>query len=402
MSWDADPYEYELISDEYDEVVRDYVQYSFWPEEGAQVDGWTLPPPHDELGEQWGLFRDGELLSINTRYFVDARIRGDWHPIDATSTIVTPPEHRRQGAIARMAPDHYQRCREEGLHFSFGWAFDHGFYHQFGYGKTDQMFRYTCSPGALLSAVEDPDGRFRRVGPDAWADLDAVYREYVDDLALPVDRTEEWWRTQIFAPTGTTRHACVWERDGEPRGYVVYEVRKSSGRVIDVQDMGYVDHEAFRHLVRYLGQHDAQIGEVRLILPEDRRLLDVVDSPESLDCSIKLGPVFRVLNVAAGLESLSYPRHLDGTVTVAVSDSLAFWNDDTFALSFDGGTATCEPTDREADVSVDVKPLSELVVGYRSVEELERTGGLTVHDDDGAALLAAAFPPQTSFVYDDF
>jgi hypothetical protein len=62
---------------------------------------------------------------------------------------------------------------------------------------------------------------------DEWPVLNAIYEEYATGRNCVIARPEYWWRQRVFewAHAGTT-DVAVWEnRDGQARGYVVYQTR---------------------------------------------------------------------------------------------------------------------------------------------------------------------------------
>lgn len=393
------------VEPEHYDQFEEYVQYAFWPEQGADPETWNdahVPDALlDEDGVRWGLFVDDALTVAAIEFELRMHLRGDWHDVAGVSSGVTPPEFRRQGHVLQFATRYLHELRDLGVNLISGWEFNTGYWRRFGLALVGTTTQWRTSPRALLSAVDVQTGRYRRVGPDDWDTLDRIHREHVGRYALTVDRSETWWREYVLDSFDGRPHVAVWERDGEPRGYVVYKA-VDGGDVLTVRDAGYVDLEAYRHLLRYLGLHDMRTDEVSVFGPESTEMYDVVRNPGRLDCQVVPGPSLRIVDVAETLGDLSYPEGVSGTVDLEVSDEVVDWNDGTFRLSISGGGADCEPADVDPDVSVDLPTLSQLVGGYRPVRALERNLELTVHDEAAAETLAAALPEQDVFSYDNF
>lgn len=384
---------------------EEYVQYGFWPEQGSDPAAWNdahIPDAIiDDGGERWGLFVDGSLKVAAIEFGFRAHFRGDWYDVAGVSSGVTPPEFRRQGHTLQLAPRLLQRLRERDVDFVSGWEFNTGFWRRFGLALAGTVTRWQCSPGILRTAVDARTGSYRRVSPDSWRVLDDIHREHVGRFEHTVDRTETWWRELVLDAFDQQPHVAIWEHDGEPRGYVVYRMI-GGGDVLNVEDIGYVDREAYRHLLHYLGLHDGRIDEVMLQGPERTELYDLVRDPAALECQVEPGPSVRIVDVASALSQLAYPDDAEGTVAIDVRDEIVDWNDRTVRLAVADGSADCEPTDDDPDVSVDIATLSQLVAGYRPARALARTQDLTIHDEAAGDVLSAAFPAREVFLFDRY
>lgn len=236
---------------------------------------------------------------------------------------------------------------------------------------------------------------------DDWRDLAAVHRAQETDRALFVEREEAWWRQRVFRGWETDPYVYVWERDGEPRGYVAYVVEEvDDDRRLNVRELVSCDDKAYRQLLRFLGNHDSQVASVRTYGPPETGLLDRVAAPDEVDCEIHAGPMARVEDVAAGLSALDYPD-VSVDVTFRVDDPLADANAGTYALTVEGGSGQCRPTDAEPAVELGVGTLAQLCVGYRRARELATLGDLT-GSQRAVTALDRAFPPEEPFLREGF
>lgn len=389
--------------DEYDRVV----QYAFTPDEGPgePEDPETVS---DRLGERFGVFVDGELRNVCKHYDFETRIRGSWAPLAGLAAVATPPEHRRQGYVSRAIAASLDRWR--GTYpLSALWPFDRDFYRQYGWATANTFVEYTCPPAALGFAragdtAARNNGRFRQADADDWAALQAVHESHAEDRTLALRRDEDWWHRKVLrGHDDDRRYAFTWERNGEVRGYLVYDVEQTGDGLgeyrLTVADMAFVDHEARVALLGYLADHDSQATDV-VHAHEDDSLLDLVSDPSTVESEVHAGPMVRVVDVEHALSSLSYPADATVDLTLAIGDETAPWNDDTFRLQVSAGSGECARSDipsGEADASVDSRTLSQLVVGYRPVETLRERSGLDA-SNGAAGDLAAAFPQETVYL----
>ncbi|QLG26240.1 GNAT family N-acetyltransferase [Halorarum halophilum] len=407
--------EYAAVPDDHEETYDRVLLHAFAPERGPDPD--RDGPDRPASFHRRGMYevpagtpsaeRSAEdLVTVCGYYDFSARIRGAFHPVGGVAAVASPPEHRRRGIVREMLAELHDEFRSDGVAFAALWPFEYSFYRRLGYARVNDYARLTVPPAELEGAVPPPDGEFVRLSADDWERLDGVYAAAATE-PLGLDRTEDWWRYRVFRSWETDPFVYGWERDGELRGYVVYSVSDDEGehgRTLVARELVGVDREARGHLLRFCRNHDSQVERVRLIGRDDARLFDRLTDPSAVETEVEPGPMFRLVDVSAGLSSLSYPDGVSGEVVLGVTDDHCEWNDGTVELRVDGGSATCEPTDAEPDVSLDVGALSRLAVGSHTVGRLEELGHATVTSGggDGLETLEAAFPGTRPFLREGF
>lgn len=399
--------EYREILDDEEEAYQDIVNYAFRLYEGplgSDADEHLYP----SFGERRGLFVDDDLRCVCRHYFLDTKIRGGWHQMGGLTVVASPPEHRHQGYVSELTIESLEEYRSRDVYISALWPFSYDFYRYFGWGMANKFAYYECPPRALSADVAT--GSFRRLSPDEYRDLDPILEAHGEQYELSMRRPEGWWAGRTFARHGSDRYVYGWERDDELRGYLAYSVeaveqvddRDHGETQLQVHDWAWVDQEAFVNLLRFLFNHDSQVDSVRLYGPADLHLFDVVSDPESVDCHVHPGAMFRLVDVPEAIEMLDYPTTADGRCVLAVSDEHADWNDETFAVTVENGTATCVPTDEQPDIQLPVARLSQLYVGARSIDDLERTNQVTVSNPEAIDVLDELFPESDVFLREYF
>lgn len=368
------------------------LDYAFQPESGPQEyeDG-----PPERLGERWGLFEGDRLLTTCTLYDFDARWRGEWTTLGGLAAVASPPEHRRQGYVRQMIRAALREYRDRGIPWVALWPFDHGFYRRLGWGIANTFSRYECDPDALERAAAAPAGSFEPMAPDDWEQLRPTQLAHGERTTLSLRRSEDWWRERVFERWGTEPYVYAWRDDGEVRGYLVYEIETDDEeRTLRVYEWSHADFEAHRQLLRFLYTHDSQVSTVRLYQPEGSALLDLVDDPEAVECTVDAGPMVRLGDVRVALSRIEYPEAVDERVILDVNDPLVEWNDARLALTVGEGQGDCSKTVTPPDAIVDVNTLSQLAAGYFEVDEARRLGSLDC-DEETADALSRLFPPET-------
>jgi len=391
---------------DHEEFAR-ITDYAFHPADGPRA---ADEEPPDRIADRFGLFVDGELASVCAHYDFSARLRGEWVPLAGLAAVATPPEHRRQGYVSRIVEESLDRWRGE-YPIAALWPFDRAYYEQFGWATANEVREYGCPPDALAFARGRSEATLRRVRPEEWERLQSAHERHAASRELTLRRDGDWWREKVFRVDDDDRpFVYAVERDDGPVGHVAYSFSDGDGHGADtltVADLAFADDEALLAILEFLADHDSQAADVRLVCEADSGLLDRFRDPSAADCTVKQGPMARLVDVADALSTVSYPADASADVTLAVSDDTAPWNDAVFRLRVADGAGRCERVtdgslDAPADLTVDIGTLSQLVVGYHGVDAARQLGALSVDDEAVADALAALFPSRTVFLRDFF
>lgn len=406
--------EYRPLPEAYDRTFDETWSYAFSPESGPHDVDPDDDSTSERLGSKRGLFEDEELVAICRHHWFTCRVGEEWLPVGGVASVATLPENRRQGYVAKILSATLSEYREREVPIATLWAFDQAFYAQYGWAMANRYVRLTVSPETLSFAraernegFTDADAGFVSLNADEYDRLVPVLAAHSADYNLAMDRTEEWWRKRVFSRRGTDPYVYGWERDGEIRAYVVFQIEDDGGRVLRTAETAWVDYEARLALLSFFANHDSQVEAISLY-ESDASLLDVVPNPNEVEVDVDTEPMVRLVDVAQALRARSYPGDASGSVVVDVDDPVADWNDARFELALDGGEATVERVEDgdagakgEPDVSLGVGALSQLYVGYRSIDDLARTGD-AVLAHEGPTRLGDAFPPTKVFLREWF
>ncbi|OYR53093.1 GNAT family N-acetyltransferase [Halorubrum sp. Ea1] len=411
--------EYRPFPEERADEFGAFMRYAFAPADGPYDP--DEADDHDTIAERRGLFNAADdTVAVCAHHLFALRIRGADREVAGLSAVASSPEHRRRGHVARLLRESLAEYRDRGVDVSVLWPFEYAFYANYGWA-TASRYRYLTAPPEQLGFVDDlvattgnAAGTFRPLDEGDFAAVEPVLAATADRYDLTMDWTEEWWRERTLSGWTTDPFVYGWERDGDLRGLCRYEFDDdpddAGETVMRVSDAAAVDDEAWFQLLRFCRNHDSQVAEVRVRAPPDAPLLDLVEDPRAVDCEVRTGPMVRLVDVAGAVEALDPDPAVEATLSLAVVDPLAAWNDATFRVAVVDGDVAVEPFDAEPaspDATVDVGALSQLYVGYRSVDEAVRAGRLAAGDgadfDDGvAAALRGLFPPRTTHLREGF
>ena len=393
--------EYRPFPDGRIDEFRAFMRYAFSPADGPY-------DPDDEAGHETiadrrGLFdANDDPVAVCAHHDLSLRIRGADREVAGLSAVASPPEHRRQGNVGRLLRESLSEYRERGIDFSALWPFEYSFYANYGWAIASRYRRFTTPPeqlgfvGELVATDGTQAGTFRRLDEDDYPAVRPLLTAMADRYDLTMDWTEEWWRERVLQGWKRDPFVYGWERDGDLRGVCAYtfdDDADADGTVMRVFDILIADDEAWFQLLRFLRNHDSQIAEVRVKAPPDAPLLDLVDDPRAVTCEVRTGPMFRLVDVAAALDgdALDPDPDLETTFRLAVDDPLVGWNDETFRIAVADGSVAVESAEIEStdgtdipEIRTDVGTLSQLYVGYATVDDAMEAGGLAIDPDPAA------------------
>ena len=413
------------------------LRYAFAPSEGpelAEPDG-DWPPA---LYTPRAVYDDGTLCSTSKLYTLPGRVRGTATTVGGIGGVATLPEHRESGHVRRLCRDALAWYADRDVPLAALWAFSTPFYERLGWGTAYSYSRLTTPPDQLPD--HDARGSFRRLGVDDWERLsavgeradsvtgeraDSVTGERTDSAAgeradtettFRLERTEQWWRRQVFSDDGwrDPPYCYGYERDGRLAGYLLYHVVDDDDQTLAVDNLVAVDEEAHRALLGYLGRHGAQIESVVVRGEPDAELLTRLDDPGPATCELHRGPMVRLTSVDA-LADFEWPvvdernssargdtDSADGVdCRLAVTDPLGV-ADGVYRLRVADGTAAVDRVDdtptgeadgAAPDATVGIGTLSQLVVGTHGVATARRVGDLSVADEATGDALASVLRP---------
>jgi predicted acetyltransferase len=388
------------------EESRRVVRYAFDAASGPA----GLAEPLDErrrrywsFSEPRGLFEDGELLACCDHLRFSTRVRGAWLPLAGLTAVASPPERRREGAVGELIEASLAEYRDRGWPLSALRPFSEPFYARYGWATGCRYWTVEVDPGALSPTERAAAGEFRRVEPAEFERLEPAYDAWLSGVNLATRRGDDWWRDRVFHRHDSELYCYAWERAGEVRGYLLYRIVETDADPRLVADeLAYADHEALLNLLRFCHGHGAQVGTVELSGRSLAGVVDAVADRDAVSVGVNAGHMVRIVDVAGALEAVPYPGVEDAAVTLAVADDHAPWNEATFRLRVEDGAATVEETGSEPEASLGVGTLSQLLVGYRSVERARAAGDLRVGDPAAAGTLATLFPEGEPYLPEGF
>ncbi|HMA37407.1 MAG TPA: GNAT family N-acetyltransferase, partial [Chloroflexia bacterium] len=360
-----------------------------------------------QLTELRGLFVDGQMRAGLTLFDMHFWFGGRPVRAGGIAGVATPPEYRRQGAVGRLLQAVLAEMRAAGQPLSLLYPFYFPFYKHYGWEHASDNHEYTIPIDRLpagpiagtwqaVCVATDPlaaDGQ--RVVSDAdLAVLMQIYDAWAPGRNGALVRDAVWWRTRKITP----RSNIYYWRDpaGTPRALVSYTFKELRPWERQLQASFVApDPAALRAVLGFLRNHDSQAKEVVVNLPEDDRLLALLDDPR-IKAEVDPGFMLRLVDVPAALAARGYPPGVAGRLVWCVAEGFVARTPATYTLDVADGVGTVAPSTAAPDLSLDQRALSQLYSGYLTPHQAAALGLLTVHDPaalDRAALLLAGPKP---------
>ncbi|GAA3599593.1 GNAT family N-acetyltransferase [Kineosporia mesophila] len=318
-------------------------------------------------------------------------------PVSGVSAVSVVPTHRRQGVLTALMRHQLTQLRARGDFLAVLLASEAPIYGRFGYGPatytTELSITHQHSPLAPPRASTPEPGSIQVLRRDAAQDLiEDLYDRYRRTQPGALSRPHSWWTRQSGQPpiSPAPRYIALHRnRDGEPTGYASYALE---GQTLTVDEIITTDSinstgsstvATFTALARFVLGHDLVSTVVLKHVPphhplrwqlHDFRAGKVIDDTDWL--------WVRLLDIPRALAARGWSG--DGDLVLEVQDP--FLNEHArYLLSVREGNAECFPTDREADLSLDVRDLGSLYLGGTTPSTLVQAGHIHAHHPQAAA-----------------
>lgn len=375
--------------------------------------------PVGEGGRWWsalemdrGLFAvapDGRPVGTAAAYSFELTLPGRIPvPVAGVTAVGVVPSHRRRGVLSAMMRQQLTDVRARGEFLSVLLASEAPIYGRFGYGPATSTARLTVPRHKAAPAV--PRARTTADAPAIGSDsgsvevlrradcgeiLEAVYDRYRRAQPGALSRPHRWWALGAGqAPVSPApRYIAVHrDADGVADGYASYSIGEQSTLTVD--ETIAVDDAAFTAMARFVLGHDLVSQVVfRHVPPEHPLRWQFAD--------LRAGEVgghadwlwVRLLNVPRALTARGWST--DGELVLDVDDPF-LGEHGRYLLTVRDGKAECVPTDRQPDLSLDVRDLGSVYLGGTAPSTLVRAGHIRSHHPGAAALADALFATERS------
>jgi len=358
-------------------------------EENQKID--PLDHPADWA---WGVFEGKKLLA--GMYEIDYLMRFDGHDVKMSGIggVGTLPEARKGGLVRRIFEQLLPQAYEKGVVFSNLTPFDHEFYRKFGYEVCCARNKITIDAGDLSDIKMK--GEFVHILPgDDTSQLAEVHSAYIKNINHGIHRdywpdNRAWKRFTREDPFSTGTYLYLWKDEkGKACSYIKYQdITEDGDHHMSVSEIAFTGRKGLYGALSIAGSLCAQFENFKWLAPSFIDPYDFISDAWSVESEIKPRDMTRIVNVKTALELMRSPccdgkSLFEGEYVVEVEDENIKANNGCFLVQFGKEGSRVSSTSRDADLSCDIQTLSQLVTGYRTLENAmySRQEGLDVHSN---------------------
>ncbi|MER7768437.1 GNAT family N-acetyltransferase [Kitasatospora sp. NPDC096140] len=345
---------------------------------------------------------DGRPVGTAAAYSFELTLPGGGlAPVGGVSAVGVLPSHRRQGVLTAMMRHQFTDVRERGEFLSVLLASEATIYGRFGYGPATFTQRLTVPRHRGALTAPRAGGTGTGTGEDTGSIevlrraecgeiLEAVYDRYRRAQPGALSRPPHWWSLGAGQPpiAPAPRYVAVHrDADGVPDGYACYSIGEPDSLLVD--ETIAADDTVYTALAGFLLNHDL-VSEVvfKHSPPENPLRWRLVDLNAGQLTRHTEWLWVRILDVPRALTARGW--FCDGELVLDVDDPF-LGERGRYLLTVRDGKADCVPTDREPDLSLDVRDLGSVYLGGTAPSTLVRAGHIRAHGPDAAALADALF-----------
>ncbi|MFF1706687.1 GNAT family N-acetyltransferase [Streptomyces sp. NPDC058252] len=352
---------------------------------------------------------DGRPVGTAGAYSFELTLPGEiLVPVTGVTAVGVLPSHRRQGILSAMMRHQLTELRARGECLSVLLASEALIYGRFGYGPATYTRRLTVPrhraaltlprARATIRAVADAPAAgsvevLRRA--ECGEILEKVYDRYRRAQPGALSRPHRWWASGAGQPPVSLapRYVAVHrDADGVPDGYASYSLGEPDTLTVD--ETIATDDAVYTALARFVLGHDLVTQVVFKHFPPGHplrwQLADFNAGQVSGDTDWLW---VRLLDVPRALTARGW--FTDGELVLDVDDPF-LGEHGRYLLTVRDGKADCVPTDREPDLSLDVRDLGSVYLGGTAPSTLVRAGHIRAHRPGAAALADALFRAERS------
>ncbi|MCL2008664.1 MAG: GNAT family N-acetyltransferase [Treponema sp.] len=327
----------------------------------------------------WGAFDKGRLVSAMTEYEFLMRFDRNDVGLSGIGGVATLPEARKGGCVKAIFEKLLPEAYDKGVVFSNLNPFSHAFYRKFGY-EVCCFWRQITIPTREFSHLK-LRGTFTQIFPgDDCSALNEVLKTYISDINHGIHRDHwpnmlGWKRVTRHDPYNKGRFFYLWQdENGRPGAYIDYQhFIENNEHAMRVNELAFTSRDALYGVLSLVSGLEAQIRKLRWFMPGFLEPTDFISEPRELEQKLLLhDDMSRIINVKVALEKMRKPEG-EGSFIVAVNDEWIKANTGTYLIEY--GLQGCKVTltQKEPDIRCDIPALSQLVLGYRTLENSLRT-----------------------------
>lgn len=312
--------------------------------------------------------------------------------------VASYPEARGQGGINQIMEKILIDCREREISLSYLAPFSYPFYRRYGYEQLFDQAHYQLNSRDIPN-VKKSSGKMKRLSfEQAKEAMHTIYSQMPENSRGGLKR-EAWWYNYKFKIKKENHYALYYDERGQAKGYVVYQLTAPTFKIVE---WGYLTHEAFKALVRFVGSHSGAFESFEYACGYSGNSQNYLLQNPFAKMTVIPDMMGRIVDVERFLESYPFNGKNTAFAVEIVEDEYAKWNEGIFEIQIIDGKnqiKKVEQTDLPI-ISGSIQHMTQLLMAYRKLEELVFYDKVKV--SESITTLTSLFPQQQPILNDYF
>ncbi|MDD5191359.1 MAG: sterol carrier protein domain-containing protein, partial [Dehalococcoidales bacterium] len=183
-------------------------------------------------------------------------------------------------------------------------------------------------------------------------------------------------------PQGGSLNKVVYEENGEPQGYVIYNMLPlpgAPGARLQIRDLIWLNYSAYRAFWEHFTNMDL-IQEMVWRAPAGDPLPHLILEPRMLKATAGDGILARLVDVKNAMTQRGYQA--EGSLTFALTDEICPWNQATWKLETSSKGSRVTKTKQTAQITLPVSTLAMLLFNQITATESMRMHRLDANEPE--------------------
>jgi predicted acetyltransferase len=357
---------------------------------------------------------DPAPLGVLGRIPMGIHLAGNEVPQLGVLAVGVAPEARGMGVARRMMAHAVREMHADRSPLSVLYSAMHPLYRAVGYENAGLL----CDAAIPAGMIEPPDTAtapgWREATDADTPGIIACDTAYARATHGSLARVEYLWHRIREPKSGFTRCFVAPDNDGAVEAYCYYSQEKTesttittgnaAGAAMRVTALAWSTPRGFDRVRSFLRGFSSVVGEIHVSLPPDSPLLHTLPD-RRFALTVREPWMLRVLNIKTALESRGYPRGLNATLALDITDDQIDANTGAWTLTLADGRAAVEPRipDTPPDaLRIHIRDLAPLYTGFTSARTLRAAGRLDATDETADTADALFATPSTPAMVDMF
>lgn len=385
-------------------------RYAFGSTEN-NYENMEYPKLDTPLKELYGAFsnKDNELIAGSHCFEFDIKMRSKKFKVGGIAGVTTRPQHRNIGAIREIFQKLYDDMKVSNIPISILYPFKISYYEKLGYSIVDENILYQFKIEDIkINKKAKLKYRIQEV-EEITDDIKAVYKKVCNKFDYIALRNDDLWSRKS---KGNYKFVFYNEND-IAEAYIIFSYPKDPDkwdylrdqfRTLVIWEIMWYTTEAKEALFHFLWTHRDQRKFVAASFPVNEIVTDYLHSPRMNMRTLRPNSMLRIIDLITVLETIDYPVESFSFV-IRVRDEQCSWNNGLFKFASNDGKVNVKKDDSmkesEVDLTINIIKLAQLLVGFRTINELAETKAITVKEDKKEKL-QELFPKTNNFFRDFF